>query len=571
MAIIIDPTLSTTKFSEIIKICKENPKEIVIICLSPIQKEYLDKKVSNVIKYVGADWPIEERLKLKEIYSYWDKLEEVKASKFKPWPNIFPYEINVAKIYRYYLIHWWVLFLLVNTILKKELFDWEDKNLIAIGKSPIFFTAIESTIVNKKVSLQKIHLKKNKKQILVYIKRLFNLTADETSLWHYRRMKNGKVIYIDRHRQTLPLFSSLKVQTDIIFFTKPYSVIRKRLFSNFSQVRIEEVTNKLSEKMIYLFSKYLSNSNKFWRHSMLKNFISSLQFIVKNDIVSGFYIWKNFDEISPNAALCINWIGITHQFIRSWCRANNKTFMVLQHGIHSGGVISPEERIIDADVFFCWGEEMKKSFISAFPENRKKCIKIVGNSVYDKITNSNQSSTTDLLSKNGQSYQILIAPSGGSLLFRDCEKIFWDEIEQAILKFSEIKWSIKLHNLYLFKDEIKNRFKKLGVSIIEEGNVFEAMKNCQLVVTNVSTAALDAMIMQKPVIIFNLLNLPEKFTKFGAGIVIKERGIFCKELENMLKKDFCDPELIKRQNKFVSVFNKPNTVSNIVTLLDKEI
>jgi hypothetical protein len=323
--------------------------------------------------------------------------------------------------------------------------------------------------------------------------------------------------------------------------------------------------------MIYLFSKYPSNSNKFWRHSMLKNFISSLQFIVKNDIVGGFYIWKNFDEISPNAALCINWIGITHQFIRSWCRANNKPFMVLQHGIHNGGVISPDERIINADVFFCWGEEMKKSFISAFPENRKKCIKIVGNPVYDKITNSNQSSTTDLLSKNGQSYQILIAPSGGSLLFRDYEKIFWDEIEQAVIYLPEIKWIIKLHDLYLFKDEIRNRFEKLGAIVIEKRNIFDFIRQSKLIVTEVSTAALDAMIIQKPVIIFNLLNLPERFSEFGAGIIIKERGMFYKELKNLLKKDFFDSGLIKRQEKFVNIFNKPDAINNIVTLLNKAI
>jgi hypothetical protein len=571
MAIIIDPTLSTTNFSEIIKICKENPKEVVITCLSPMQKEYLEKKVSNVVKCVGINWPIEERLKLSEIYSYWDKLEELKEAKFKPWPDIFPYEMNVAKIYRYYLINWDILFLLVTTILNQKLLICKNENLIAIGKDPMFFAAVKSATVNQEVYLQKIYLKKNKKHILLYIKRLLVVAVYEIFLWYHQRIKNRKMVYIDRHRQTLPLFSSLMAQIDILFFTEPYSVIRKRLFSNFSQVRIEEVTNKLSEKMIYLFSKYPSNSNKFWRHSMLKNFISSLQFIVKNDIVSGFYIWKNFDEISPNAALCINWIGITHQFIRSWCRANNKPFMVLQHGIHIGGVISPEERIIDADVFFCWGEEMKKSFISAFPENRKKCIKIVGNPVYDKITNSNQSSTTDLLSKNGQSYQILIAPSGGSLLFRDYEKIFWDEIEQAVIYLPEIKWIIKLHDQYLFKDEIRNRFEKLGAIVIEKGNIFDFIRQSKLIVTEVSTAALDAMIIQKPVIIFNLLNLPERFSEFGAGIIIKERGMFYKELKNLLKKDFFDSGLIKRQEKFVNIFNKPDAINNIVTLLNKAI
>jgi len=572
MAIIIDPTLSTTNFSEIIKICKENPKEVVITCLSPMQKEYLEKRVSNIVKCVGTDWSIEERLQLSETCSYWNKLEEAKEAKFKPWPNIFPYEINVAKIYQYHLIRWWALFLLVNRVLNDELSIWKDKNLISIGKSKIFFASIDNVITNKKVSLQKIYVKiEKKKKLISFSKKLFNILVDETSLWFHQYIRNKKIFYIDKHRQTLPLFSSLKAQTNIKFFTEPYSIISKRLFNNSYQVRIEEVTNKLSEKMIYLFSKYPLNSNKFWEESTLKDFINCLQFIVKNEILVGFYIWKNFDKIKPNAALCINWIGNTHQFIKSWCRANNKHFMVLQHGIQSGGCVGFAENKIDSDMFLCWGEEMKKSFISAFPENREKCIKIVGNPVYEKLTHSNQPPNTELLSKNRQSYQILIAPSDFPILFRDYEKIFWDEIEIAIIKFPEINWSIKLHNLYSFKDEVKDRFKKLGVDIIKEGNIFAAMKHCHLVVTNVSTAALDAMVMQKSVITFNLFNQSERFSEFGAGIIIKEKGMFCKELEKLIKKGCCDSELLKRQEKFLNAFNKPNAVNNIVDLLDKTI
>lgn len=572
MAIIIDPTLSTTDFSEIIKICKENPKEVVIICLSPMQKEYLEKKVSNVVKCVGINWPIEERLKLSEIYSYWDKLEEVKEAKVKPWPDIFPYEINVAKIYRYYLIEWGALFLLVNKVLNDKLFVWKDKNLIVIGKSPIFFTAIDNAITNKKVSLQKIYMKIEKKQkSFSFLKSLFNVLTDEMSLWYYRRMKNGKMIYIDRHRQTLPLFLSLKAQTDIKFFTKPYSVINKRLLINSSQVLIEEVTNKLSAKIIYLLSKYPLNSNKFWEKSTLKDFINCLQFIVKNEILVGFYIWKNFDKIKPNAALCINWSGNTHQFINSWCRANNKHFMVLQHGIQSGGCVGFVENKIDSDMFLCWGEEMKESFINAYPENRKKCIRIVGNPVYEKLTHSNQPPNTELLSKNRQSYQILIAPSLSDfpILLRDYEKIFWDEMEMAIIKIPEIKWSLKLHNLYSFKDGVEDRFKKLGVDIIKEGNIFNAMKNCQLVVTNISTAALDAMVMQKSVIIFNLFNQSERFSEFGAGIIIKEKGMFCKELEKLIKKGSCDSELLKKQEKFLNAFICEFKFNNFINIISK--
>jgi hypothetical protein len=571
MAIVIDPTLSTLNFSKVIEICKKNPKEAVITCLSPMQKEYLEKRVSNVVKCIGINWPIEERLKLGEIYSYWDKLEELKEAKFKLWPDIFPYEINIAKIYRYYLISKSSLFFLVFNLLTQELFNWQGDNLIAIGKDPMFFAAVNRVILDKKISVQKIHLKIEKNyRLLSYIQRILDVMKDGISLWFYRRKKNIKIIYIDRHRQTLPLFSPLKKNSDIKYFSKSYSPINRRLFSYYYQGQIDEVVNKLSEKMSCLFTKHPLNDDKFWKQSTLKDFINSLHFVVKNDIVGGFCIWRDFDEINPEAALCINWIGITHQFIRSWCRANNKSFMVLQHGIHSGGVISPAERIIDADIFFCWGEEMKKSFTSAYSGN-KKCIKIVGNPVYDKIINSNQSSDIDLLSRNGQSYQILIAPSGGSLLFRDYEKIFWDEIEQVILKFPEIKWSIKLHNLFLFKDEIKNRFEKLGVNIIEGGNIFDTMKNCQLVVTNISTTALDAMVMQKSVIIFNLLNLPERFSEFGAGIMIKERGMFCKELKKLLEKDFYDSQLIKRQEKFINVFNKSNALNHIMNLLDKAI
>lgn len=568
MAIIIDPSLSTLDLSQVVNICKDNPRDIVLTCFSPIQQKYLSQKIPNGVKCLGIDWPVRKRIdSFSSLYSYWDKLEKLEEAKISPWPNIFPYEINVAKIYRYYLANESGLFWSVLKILAKTKGQWQEQEFIAAGKNPMFFAALDSVsnIFNKSIT-QKIFLKTNdeKKYYLEYIRKALGLVRREIALG----LPGEKKLFIEKHRQTMPLFPYLK-KRGIRYFHNSYFIVRELLGTSHYRRQIERAADCFCTTMIDLFSKFPLMEDDLLMQMALKNFIYVLDSSIKKAIFDGFFIWKGLDSVKPDAALCINWFGISHQFIRSWCKGNKKPFIVLQHGFYTGGVVCTPQKIIDADVFFCWGPEMKKSFIEAYSDN-DSLIEVVGNPLYDRDTLvAKKLSRGKSLPKEESPYTILVAPSGGSFLFRDYDDMFWNEIEQAMINFPEVKWIIRCHSLYQFKDEVQNRFTKLGTAFSQAGNIFDAIQSCDLVVSGISTVPLDAMVVQKPVIIFNLLDIPERFSEFGAGIIIKERGVFCNQLEKLVKMKFFDPELMKRQKRFVAAFSEPGSINNIANSINR--
>ena len=569
MAIIIDPSLSIQNLSQAIDICKENPEDTVFTCLSPIQQKYLAQRIPNDVKCLGIDWSIHERLNYNLLYPYWDNLEKLEEAKIMPWPSIFPYELNVAKIYRYYLAAGGPLFWSVLKILDRTVDEWQEGELVAIGKDAMFFAAIDSICktfhksVARKVFLNTNHKKNNYRH---YLKKALDIIREEITLCELHGKK--KKLFIDKHRQSMPLLPYLK-ESSISYFHHPFSPIKKKLMAGNYQRLIEETTNLFHEKMIDLVSRCSFGQSKLIEQSTLIDFIYALDSNISKAILDGLFIWKGLDSIKPDGALCTNWFGINHQFIRNWCKGNKKPFMVLQHGFYRGGSISPIEKIIDADVFFCWGPEMRKSFIEADPDN-DKVIEVVGNTLYDRrVLIAKKSEVEKSLPKENRLYAVLIVPSVGSVLGRDYEDMFWNEMELAMIHFPQIRWIIKLHNLHKFKDEIKNRFTKLGATFFETGNIFDAMESCHLVIADISTVPLDAMVARKPVIIFNLYDLPERFSEFGAGIMIKEKGVLCNELEKLVKMNFFNPELMKRQERFVAAFSKPDGINNIVNSINR--
>ena len=568
MAIIIDPSLSIQNLSQAVDICKENPEDTVFTCLS-IQQKYLAQRIPNDVKCPGRDWSRRKRMNfLVNLYSYWDKLEKLEEAKISPWPSIFPYELNVAKIYRYYLANGGPLFWFVLKIFDQTIDEWQEYELVAIGKDAMFFAAIDSICKTFHKSIaRKVFLNTNREKNNRYsIKKALDLIRGEITLCKLHGKK--KKLFIDKHRQSMPLLPYLK-ESSISYFHHPFSPIKKKLMAGNYQRLIEETTNLFHEKMIDLVSRCSFGQSKLIEQSTLIDFIYALDSNISKAILDGLFIWKGLDSIKPDGALCTNWFGINHQFIRNWCKGNKKPFMVLQHGFYRGGSISPIEKIIDADVFFCWGPEMRKSFIEADPDN-DKVIEVVGNTLYDRrVLIAKKSEVEKSLPKENRLYAVLIVPSVGSVLGRDYEDMFWNEMELAMIHFPQIRWIIKLHNLHKFKDEIKNRFTKLGATFFETGDIFNAMELCHLVISDVSTVPLDAMVARKTVIIFNLLDQPERFSEFGAGIMIKEKGVLCNELEKLVKMNFSNPELMKRQERFVAAFSKPDSINNIVNSINR--
>lgn len=562
MAFIIDPNLTSEDLSKCIGYFSEKPEEEVIVFFAPDQKRYIEKFTDNPVKYIGSNWSIPERMKCFNLYPYFDEIERGEEAIIKQWPGLFSYSLNVAKLYRYFLATKNILFWIVLITLHKYKNIIRSNHIIALGSSSVFFAAIDSFVRGVPgLDWTPVHVFNKKGRSLTdrYRNALKNYITDLQSL----NIPKRKLLYIEKHRQTLPLFPYLKKQSDFTLITQSYPNILMKMCDWTKNALICEAVEKIERRMMGMVSRHGLNLKDLPSHEIFVSFIHYLRVELEKYIKEIYCVWKSLDYLKPHAALCINWFGIRQQAIREWCRGNNRLFISLQHGFYSGGVVSAPERKIDADIFLCWGPEMKKSFIAADHENEPK-IRTTGNPVYDEQKNKN-----DYLSPSpSKHHSVLVALSDMTYSARDVQDIIWSEIEEAMAKFPTLSWKIRTHDLDSRNGEMKSRFDNRA-EFNNADNIFDALQPCDLVISNVSTVPLDAMIKGKPVVIFNMLGQPERFTEFGAGIVINKKGHLCVEIKRLIKVNFKDEALMIRQNNFVNAFTCPNSITNVLDTLNQ--
>jgi hypothetical protein len=122
-------------------------------------------------------------------------------------------------------------------------------------------------------------------------------------------------------------------------------------------------------------------------------------------------------------------------------------------------------------------------------------------------------------------------------------------------KLSDVQFVIKVHpsepSLSLYERVSKN----VGVQclITREANIYEILFVCDLMITMFSTTALDAMILDKPVVTINLTGLgdPIPFAESGAAIGVYRKGDIEQAIRDGLYDEAVRERLTKDREKFV--------------------
>ena len=120
----------------------------------------------------------------------------------------------------------------------------------------------------------------------------------------------------------------------------------------------------------------------------------------------------------------------------------------------------------------------------------------------------------------------------------------------AIKSFPDLQLIIKVHPSELSLSVYEEVSKNVGVKalVIRDANVYEILFVCDIMITGFSTTALDAMILDKPVVTVNFTGLedPIPFAESGAAIGVYheedlrravEDGLFNESLKEKLRRD----------------------------------
>jgi len=306
------------------------------------------------------------------------------------------------------------------------------------------------------------------------------------------------------------MFFEFKIKKDmrkiIIKDQKKFMGIWNKLIKN------KEFKNKFIYRNIFFWDITKEKLTYFWTKRFIwaiKN-IETIKQIIQKSNVKTTLIWNDFLE--PGRTM----VSVSNQL--------NISSILIPDGIYAGRIRVGER--LYADKVVVWGQATKDRLIKW--GNPKSQIFITGNPEYDKIINLK----TD--SKENKEKAIVFATQMVdyySSMNIDTNEEIINVLYAAIKKIPNTKFIIKVHpgeNIKKYKALIKSKNYK-NIEIIKKTDLFVLLKKCSILITHISTVALEAMILDKPVIIMNLVGQRDQvsYVQSGAAFgVYNERDVY---------------------------------------------
>tara|TARA_Y100001936_G_C16094155_1_gene690036 strand:+ start:7467 stop:9308 length:1842 start_codon:yes stop_codon:yes gene_type:complete len=374
-----------------------------------------------------------------------------------------------------------------------------------------------------------------------------------------------------------------------IWNSRSLSIIRKSnsIVPNFSDLiddQILENTSKVCEKKIaqskelfedaeYFKDFFKINNSSFW--NFLKPYLIKLfEKRLNKSIFEIELAEKALKTNRPDYVLIQSESGNTEQIILSLSKKLNIPVILLQHGFlksSKGGFKFNQftKTIIDkSDIFIVWGHDIIDN-LKNHGVNSKN-IHALGSFMHDNIFKSKN--------HNNKKEHLLLVTEGPIMVdVRDYKINELEEYRRCLIHIFQTaknlnkKLVVKLHPYETDYDE-KTLAKKIDpkISVKKKQNIQSLIESSELVIslgTSISTAVIDAIIMNKPVI---RLQFGEWYGDFGDGSCLNvEKNNFHDTLTDLLSNPKFRNEIIKNQKNFLNEYlvNPGTATENIISYI----
>jgi len=402
----------------------------------------------------------------------------------------------------------------------------------------------------------------------------FNTLSIENLLQEFKTKDIATISYC-RRRPAIWNLKSLEIvrKTNCIVPTHPNLIndtIAKN-FPNILQEKLMSISNLFENEAI--FSKLFEiNTISFWKflkpylHTLFKKRLENLLF----EIDLGY---EMLNQTKPDYVLIQSESGNTEQIILSISKTLNIPVILLQHGFlkstEGGFKLNKFTKSImnDSDQFIVWGDFTLKN-LHKFGMDKTKIFSL-GSFTHDKLFSLQKTF------KNKSSH-ILLLPEGP--IMGDVRDYTINELEKYKNSLIHIfnttknlnkKLIVKLHPYE--NDHNEQRIAKTidqSISVVKKKNLTSLLQDSNVVIslgTSISTAIIDAIILNKPVI---RLKFGEWYGDYGDGSCLNvEKEEFQDKLNQIISDDEFRKQLLKNQKEFLNdyITNQGNATRNIVS------
>jgi len=414
----------------------------------------------------------------------------------------------------------------------------------------------------------------NKKSILLFE---FNIENYEDLLNSFSDL-NKNILFLNTRRPTIWNFRTFKIMSD-----KKYSIINLQNFQQFTSTKISIESEKLKNKLKKLWNSksllnelFSFNSLTFWPD--LENSFINICNERFSESISQILLFKEFLS-RTNISTILLWAEPSpeEQELIGLAKSKKINIVYLQHAMAGmedafkpqGNLVSHLAHDSQCDKLAVWGEPAKKYGLTY---NSRKNIFVTGSPRHDKFFNHNNFS---------QKKYVLFATTKPNPLFSktlttDSISNFLSFITETCTIFSNLPQKnliLKPHPTPVNTFDVVKIAEKIdsNISITYDSNVLKLLQNCEfLITTNNSTIALEAMMLNKPVISLQTesLALTENVVKYNALLSVSNKEDIKKSVETLFYDKKFKEELLKNAKNYLDdFFSNQGSSSKFLTQL----
>jgi len=371
----------------------------------------------------------------------------------------------------------------------------------------------------------------------------------------------------------------------VLVDTDPFPIFRFGFLFEKKYKHIEGYLNKEIKKKISQEAK--KNSIKWKQLKRDKSFIESLNyeniplFELLEDKFSELFYRKFIEAVKyiemmlqavkkekPDVIVIVDEYGLYGRAAITAGKIKNIPTLAIQHGAltpNDLGWLHPSDEISNnfIDPKYCpipdktaVSGEYYKNILTRLGSYSDDRVIITGQPKYDILAHANNFfEKRKIYDKFKIEHKKKLAVLATQPLPKNENELLFRSIFREIKKLKDIQLVIKLHPNEYDESLHRNTAKEVGLDVIltKDINLFELLNACDVLVTVSSTVALEAMILDKPVIIVDLKNNPDEtaFVKSGAAIGVYKPNDISKAIIKVLNDKETKRKLQNNMKKFV--------------------
>ena len=271
-------------------------------------------------------------------------------------------------------------------------------------------------------------------------------------------------------------------------------------------------------------------------------------------------------DMDPGVVVLREDVSPIMRTIAKTCKINGIPTMVIQHGITGADIGGIHVMPVEADVQAVWGERTRDwSILNGKPADSQV---ITGNPAYDLIV-----STTPMMARSSKIYKTLRLNKEKGIVviatnwYQPVSSCYTPEQDVAFIvktltamkKFHDMQIVVKLHPAYSreYREIVKDAMRELGIQemTVTSRFLWELLYFCDLLITQTSGVALDAMLLDKPVVIMETRGMESSYSR-SEGLVHADGTVeeIASAIENTLYNEELRIKLAKERKETVYAY-----------------